>query len=175
MKDLRIRCWFDGGCGPRNPGGHATYGAVVRDASGKRIFADSVYLGHGPEMSNNVAEYAGICAVMEFLISENIQQATIYGDSKLVVKQLNRKWKARGGLYFETYKRAILLRDKLPNVVIKWIPREMNTEADSLACDAMPRRGLNSLSRNRDLIRLVKEQRHDQRETQRRMLDKIFS
>jgi ribonuclease HI len=171
---MSIRCWFDGGCGPRNPGGHATYGAVVKDSNGKRIFADSGYLGVGPQMSNNVAEYAGICAVMEFLISNNIQQATIYGDSKLVVKQLNRKWKARGGLYFETYKRAIVLRDKLPNVIIKWIPREMNAEADSLAARSMPRSGLNSLSRNTELIRLVKAQKADKRETARRMIDKIF-
>ena len=171
----RIRCWFDGGCGPRNPGGHATYGAVVRDESGKQIFVSSGYLGEGPQMSNNVAEYAGICAVMEFLIENGITQAVIYGDSKLVVKQMNRKWKARGGLYFETYKRAIQLRDKLRNVIIKRIPREMNAQADSLACEAMPKCGLNSLSRNRELIKLVNEQRQDQRETECRMLDKIFS
>lgn len=173
---MGIKCWFDGGCGPRNPGGHATYGVIVRDESGKQILAANGYLGKGPQMSNNVAEYAGICAIFEFLISNNISQATIYGDSKLVVKQMTRKWKARGGLYFEQYKRASLLRDQLPNVVIKWIPREMNCEADELAAKAMPKGGLNSLSRNRELIRLVNEQRADQRETERRMvMDKIFS
>jgi ribonuclease HI len=171
---MGIKCWFDGGCGPQNPGGHATYGAVVRDESGKQIFAANGYLGKGPEMSNNVAEYAGICAVMEFLIENKIQQAIIFGDSKLVVKQLNRQWKARGGLYSQQYKRAILLRDQLPDVVIKWIPRERNLEADSLCQNAMPKRGLNSLARNKELIRLVKQQRADQRETERRMMDKIF-
>ena len=125
-------------------------------------------------MSNNVAEYAGICAVMEFLIENQIQQAVIYGDSKLVVKQLNRKWKARGGLYFETYKRALLLRDQLPNVIIKWIPREMNTEADSLACAAMPKRELNSLSRNQELIRLVKEQRAEQKRDSQSRWNHLF-
>jgi ribonuclease HI len=172
---MGIKCWFDGGCGPRNPGGHATYGAVVRDESDTRIFVANGYLGEGPQMSNNVAEYAGICAVMEFLIESKIQQAVIFGDSKLVVKQLNRQWKARGGLYLEQYKRAILLRDQLPHVVIKWIPRERNLEADSLCQKAMPKRGLNNLARNSELIRLVKEQRADQRETERRtMMDKIF-
>lgn len=137
---MRIRCWFDGACGPESPGGHAGYGAIVR-RDGETLFAEAGYVGHGPTMTCNVAEYAGVIAVLRYLVSHNFLKATIYGDSDLVIKQLNRKWKAKRGLYLPYYRKAIELRLKLPDVELKWIKRDFNEEADALSKEAITKGG----------------------------------
>jgi len=169
----KVTCYFDGGCEPINPGGQATYGAVVRDETGAKLFEESGYIGEGPQMSNNVAEYEGVIAVMKFLIANNLREGIIYGDSMLVVKQLNRKWKAKGGLYLKHYKHAARLRQQLPKIEIVWIPRAQNAEADYLARQAV-RETLTTTKRRRELIHLIRQQKADQRETERRMMDKLF-
>lgn len=167
-----VEGYFDGGCGPKNPGGHGTYGIVIRTVGGKTLLEESGYLGQGCEMSNNVAEYAGIIAIFRFLLKNKITQGVIYGDSKLVVMQLNGKWRIRSGLYYKWAKEAIVLRRELPQLKIQWIPRERNREADYLARQALP--SARRIKRNTALTRLIKEQRADQRETARRMMNKLF-
>jgi len=156
---MLIECWFDGACEPVNPHGHASYGALVR--SGMRtLFSESGYVGFGEGMSNNVAEYAGIIAVMKFLAGANVRQAIIFGDSKLVVKQMNGRWRAKRGAYLPFYKEAIKLRAQLPEVAIRWIPRERNGEADALSRQAI-REVPRSDSKERELKKLIQEQRED--------------
>jgi len=58
---------FGGCCEPRNPGGHAAYGAVMT-AAGQTLWKASAYVGSGPRMSNNVAEYCGLAAVLTHLL-----------------------------------------------------------------------------------------------------------
>ena len=50
-------------------------------------------------MSNNVAEYAGVLQVLKYLAPRPPGRVTIHGDSKLVINQLNGKWRIRKGLY----------------------------------------------------------------------------
>jgi Carbonic anhydrase len=47
--------WFDGAAWP-NPGGHGAYGVLVK-RYGEVIYQASEYLGHGPHITNNVAEW----------------------------------------------------------------------------------------------------------------------
>jgi hypothetical protein len=72
-----VRAWFDSACWP-NPGGHGGYGALVKQHD-TAILSRSVYIGHGPHITNNVAEYAGCIAVLRFLLAEGLQSATVYG------------------------------------------------------------------------------------------------
>lgn len=160
---MSVECWFDGGCGPVNPGGHATFGAIVK-VNGSTTYAKSGYVGFGPEMSNNVAEYAGAISVMEHLIENNIRSAIIFGDSKLVVLQLNRKWKAKKGLYFPFYQRAAVLRLQLPHVEIRHIRRHLNTEADALARRSYPEKETRPVEQRRQLVKLIKAQKADARD-----------
>ena len=156
---MNVECWFDGSTEPVNPNGHTSYGALIL-CGGKTLLAKSGYVGVGEGMTNNVGEYAGIISVMEFLIANSIKRATIYGDSKMVVYQLNGQMKAKRGAYMPYYRRAIILRSKLPDVVIKWIPREQNTRADYLSRQAIktvPR----SESEGRELKSLIQQQRED--------------
>lgn len=133
IPSMKLKCWFDGACWP-NPGGKAAYGwAISDDGDFKR--EGSGIIGCGPEMSNNVAEYMGLYHCLKFLHENNLHlnKISVFGDSKLVVKQMSGKWRAKRGLYIEAFKLAYCLIKEFPNIKVSWIPREHNTLADSIA------------------------------------------
>jgi ribonuclease HI len=127
-----IEAWFDGVCEPRNPGGHAAWGAVVV-VDDEVVFREGGYCGIGPTMSNNVAEYSAfIAAATECLKYPGV--VTIRGDSKLVVEQLNGRWAVRGGHYVPFHEKAKKLWAQLRNrSQLMWIPRDQNDICDVLS------------------------------------------
>lgn len=136
-----FKLYFDGCVAPCNPGGFGGYGLVVFDDD-RVIFSEAVYVGCWPELSNNCMEYCGAIAALRFLIREGIEDATIYGDADLIINQLNGKWKAKRGAYLPYHQEAWALRQRLPKVVMQWIPREMNTHADELSKQSVTQRPL---------------------------------
>jgi ribonuclease HI len=136
-----IEAWFDGVCEPRNPGGHAAFGALVK-VDGAVVLSVGKYVGHGPTMSNNVAEYSGAIAVLEE-IPKHRGVAKIYGDSKLVVMQLTRQWAVHGGFYVPFYERARKLYEPLRvRASFFWISRDKNGECDRLSKDVLHSMGI---------------------------------
>lgn len=138
-KKSTITCYFDGCCEPVNPGGTASYGAVIfRDD--KRIWECSKIFypqkGKERETSNNVAEYLGFTAILEYLLEHKLEKEsiTIYGDSNLVIQQMQGNWRIKQGYYVPIAKNAksILARFK-KQPVLQWIPREENDIADELS------------------------------------------
>ena len=129
---------IDGLCEPVNPGGIATYGYLICDADGSLIAKKSGYVGKGPLMSNNVAEYAALCESLDILLRRHLEDAAIMvrSDSKLVVNQMAGNWKFHKGLYKGNYEKAKLLATKFTRLSFQWIPREQNEEADQLTRDA---------------------------------------
>lgn len=130
---------FDGSCGPKNPGGTAAFGYTLHNFA-DLLASDHGVIGSGPEMSNNVAEYYALCKGFEAVIDRFItgyQKIICRGDSRLVVNQMSKKWKATGGLYFPYYKQAVELakhiRSRGPNVTFEWVPREHNQMCDDLS------------------------------------------
>lgn len=136
----KMEVWVDGACEPVNPGGTASYGVVVK-RDGITIFTDSAVVGSGPEMSNNVAEYSGLIAFLEWYVQyAHDGKATVHSDSFLLINQMTGYWRARRGLYLPYYKRAwkIIRQNKLKDrIEYRWIPREQNQEADKLSKDAL--------------------------------------
>ena|ERR1700728_4240574 len=127
-----LEAWFDGCCEPRNPGGHAAWGAIICRGN-ETIWQQSGYCGVGPKISNNVAEYSGVAAILERLQGET-EHCLIRGDSKLVVMQLTGKFKVRKGLYIPFYWKAKGLLDPIRHRVgFAWIPREENEMCDDLS------------------------------------------
>ena len=88
-------------------------------------------------MSNNVAEYAGVLHVLKYLASRLPGRVTIHGDSKLVINQLNGKWRIRKGLYLSIAMEAKELLAHLKGlgwqINLCWIPRAQNEECDALS------------------------------------------
>ena len=130
--------YFDGSCGPINPGGTAAYGAVLM-REGARIWECSVLFQPEPgkerETSNNLAEYCGLIAILEHLIHLWAQQEPImiYGDSALVIKQIFGHWQIKVGIYVPYAQKAQALRRTFTNLGGQWIPRTKNTIADALS------------------------------------------
>lgn len=136
---MKIEAWFDGACGPINPGGHAGYGALIK-IDGESAWFDTGYCGHGPKMSNNVAEYSGLIAILDKLRDFPPSEVIIRGDSMMVIEQMSGRRKAKSGLYLEYCWRAKDLLSEVrkhhDSIRFEWIPREQNTECDALSKDA---------------------------------------
>jgi ribonuclease HI len=140
MEDNEYTAWFDGACGPVNPGGTATYGVMIKDHDGTILVWEHGLVGKGSAMSNNVAEYAGVLQILKYLSYRPPGRVTIHGDSNLVISQLNGKWRMRKGLYLSTAKEAKALLAHLHNcgweINLCWIPRAQNEECDALSKNA---------------------------------------
>jgi ribonuclease HI len=86
----RIEGYFDGVCEPKNPGGHAAWGGIVK-VDGETMWRSSGYCGVGSKMSNNVAEYQGALTVMIAMYGfieddpKPTPKLVLRGDSKLVI------------------------------------------------------------------------------------------
>src|SRR5437660_9217185 len=134
----KIIVHVDGLCEHVNPGGTATYGYVVNNDASAGIVKRYGVVGQGPEMSNNVAEYAALCEALRFLISEKLARLPIEirSDSRLVVNQMKGEWKFHKGLYAQKYRDAKALATQFDRVKFRWIPREENKEADALSREA---------------------------------------
>ena len=140
-----IEAYFDGCCEPKNPGGTASFGAVIFK-EGKKIWECSKIYKPDPrnpqETSNNLAEYKGFIAILTYLLAQNWdnQKVVIRGDSKLVINQmfgdpnLNGKfWKIRKGIYVPYAIDAKKLLKNFSNIQGYWIPRDNNDIADKLS------------------------------------------
>ena len=138
MKDcLMIIVYVDGLTEPVNPGGVGAVGfAAYRDD--ERLCSEGRIVGEGPEMSNNRAEYEALCEALRWLVAKNLtnEKILVKSDSRLLVNQMQDKWKIKDGLYLEAYKKARCLADQFADLSFEWISREMNKEADSLTREA---------------------------------------
>ncbi len=87
-------------------------------------------------------EYAGVIAVLEVLLGLE-GPAIIRGDSKLVVEQLNGKWKVKKGLYVPYYNDAKALWNQVRDrCQLIWIRREYNTTCDALSKGVLKKLGV---------------------------------
>lgn len=136
------KLYFDGSCGPKNPGGIAAYGYVLLRAGEEQpIETGSGVIGTGAGMSNNLAEFYALQAGLRSFIKQaytGTKYLQVYGDSNLVIQIMNKHWKAKSDkLYFPAYEMAdhILreVRRSGVTVTFDWIPREQNTLCDDLS------------------------------------------
>lgn len=134
-----IKGYFDGCCEPVNPGGVAAYGAVIFKDS-IRIWEKSQIYHPDPDKerkttSNNLAEYSGLLAILEFLLMQgwNEEPIEILGDSQLVIRQMNGQWRIKQGFYVPIALQCRKLLAKFPRLRLKWIPRTENHIADELS------------------------------------------
>ncbi|MGI0037804.1 MAG: ribonuclease HI, partial [Nitrososphaera sp.] len=129
-----IDVFFDGLCQPKNPGGIACYAFLIR-RNGK-IEHSEYGLAAEPfskDSTNNVAEYTALIKALDWLSLNRVNDSIrIASDSKLVVSQLNGKYKVKSKRILPLYKRALILRNSFPDIAIMWVPREENREADAL-------------------------------------------
>lgn len=131
-----ITLFFDGACGPKNPGGNCGGGVVI--FKGKELLAE-IYEKFKPkdkkQTSNNVGEYFALIKGLEYLLNNNLENEniTVLGDSNLVIKQMSNQWRIKKGIYYEQALICEKLIHKFPSLRFEWIPREENEWADFLS------------------------------------------
>ena len=129
--------YFDGGSiNSPNIGG---WGCVLYDSD--MNYVDSDY-GSLDKTTNNEAEYIALIQGLKLASKYYTNIIHVYGDSLLVIKQLQKKWKCN-------QKHLIDLRDEAleyintNETILHHIPRSKNKEADKLA-----NRGINEIYRS---------------------------
>lgn len=132
-----ITLWFDGACEPRNPGGVATGGWIIRAADGEMLHGGHREFCRGDGATNNVAEWMALALRWMLDNHEAFKGCVlkIHGDSQLVVNQLNGDWACNKQHLQKLRDRclAILSEVGVASWIATWIPREQNEEADALS------------------------------------------
>jgi ribonuclease HI len=126
------RANIDGGS--RGNPGPASYGGVIRDPKGDIVAKLKKYIGR---MTNNVAEYYGLIAALDYVQSQGIKLLRIESDSELLVKQMRGLYKVRSPELQPLYERARKMAAALESFRIDHVYREQNREADALANEAL--------------------------------------
>ena len=116
-----------------NPG-TAAIGATIKDERGKMLATISQRIGI---TTNNVAEYKALIVALRMAIKLKATQVEIRADSELMIRQLKGRYKVKSEGLKPLYIEVTQLLVKFEGVTLKYIPRELNTEADKLANDAV--------------------------------------
>jgi ribonuclease HI len=123
-----IVTYIDGGA--RGNPGPAGYGVSIQSLDG-----DVIAELHGPLgiATNNVAEYNGLLAALQWAIDHDARRVDVRADSELLVKQMRGEYKVKNAGLQPLYVRARLLAAQLDDVRFEHVRRELNKEADRLS------------------------------------------
>ena len=131
---MKYIIYTDGGArGNPGPGGA---GAVIYDINNKIIKECSRFLGY---TTNNKAEYQALILGLEEAKKIKASIVDCYLDSKLVVEQLNRKYKVKNQELGVLFLKVWNLSQYFKQVNFYHIPREKNKKADSLVNQVLDR------------------------------------
>ena len=120
--------------GSRGNPGPAAYAVVVDTTDGTRLASLSKYIG---QTTNNVAEYQGLLAALDYALEHNYRRLKLISDSELLARQMTGQYKVRNPNLKILHERARALITQLDAFRIEHVRRENNREADRLANEAM--------------------------------------
>lgn len=120
--------------GSRGNPGPAAYAVVVSSQDGTRLASFSRYLGHA---TNNIAEYEGLLAALDYALEHDHRRLKIITDSELLARQINGEYKVKNPNLQVLHNRAQKLIAQFGSFRIEHVRREHNREADRLANEAM--------------------------------------
>ena len=124
--------------GSRGNPGPAGYGVRVTRPDGSVAAELSAFIGTA---TNNVAEYRGLLAALEWAAAHEAHDLTIRSDSELLVKQMRGEYRVKHPGLQALAAEARLLVAQIGHVRFVHVPREQNTHADALANKAMDEAG----------------------------------
>ena len=127
-----IVAYIDGGA--RGNPGPAGFGVRIEDAEGSLIeeFGESIGVA-----TNNVAEYRGLLAALEWARSHGHSPVHVRSDSLLLVQQMLGNYKVRNAGLQPLHARATQLAREIGGVTFEHVGRAFNAHADRLANSAM--------------------------------------
>jgi ribonuclease HI len=124
--------YIDGGA--RGNPGPAGYGVRIEHADGALVeeFAESIGVA-----TNNVAEYRGLLAALEWATRHGRRQLHVRSDSLLLVQQMLGRFKVKHPGLQPLHAVARLLVHEIGRVTFEHVGRAHNAHADRLANAAM--------------------------------------
>jgi ribonuclease HI len=120
--------------GSRGNPGPASYGVVVRNERGEIVAKLKKYIGR---MTNNVAEYYGLIAALDYAQSSGVRALRVESDSELLVRQMRGHYKVKSPDLRPLFERAKKMSQTFESFRIDHVYREQNSEADALANEAL--------------------------------------
>jgi ribonuclease HI len=123
-----ITAYFDGGA--RGNPGPAGWGAYIVDDAGTVLSEQHGSLGIA---TNNVAEYHGLIAALQWAVEHGVTQLIVRGDSQLIVEQMRGNYKVKHEGLRPLYLQARMLVMQIGDVRFEHVRREHNKEADRLS------------------------------------------
>jgi ribonuclease HI len=120
--------------GSRGNPGPASYGVVVRNERGEIVAKLKKYIGR---MTNNVAEYYGLIAALDYAQSHGVRALRVESDSELLVRQMRGHYKVKSPDLRPLFERAKKMSQTFESFRIDHVYREQNAEADALANEAL--------------------------------------
>ena len=123
-----ITAYFDGGA--RGNPGPAGYGVYIVDALGNVLSEQHGSLGTA---TNNIAEYRGLIAALQWAVEHNASPFVVKGDSQLIIEQMRGNYKVKNEGLKPLYLQARMLVMQIGDVRFDHVPREQNKDADRLS------------------------------------------
>jgi ribonuclease HI len=120
--------------GSRGNPGPASYGVVVRNERGEIVAKLKKYIGR---MTNNVAEYYGLIAALDYAQSHGVRALRVESDSELLVRQMRGHYKVKSSDLRPLFERAKKMSQTFDSFRIDHVYREQNAEADALANEVL--------------------------------------
>lgn len=131
---MKLVIFADGGS--RGNPGIAGSGTAVYNADRSQLLKEIAYVV-GRKSTNNVAEYHGLLRGLEAAVAMGADEVEFYMDSKLVVEQMNGRWKIKHPDMQKLALEARGLLDQIGSFRLQWVPRAKNKVADALSNVAM--------------------------------------
>jgi probable phosphoglycerate mutase len=127
-----IVAYIDGGA--RGNPGPAGFGVRIETAEGELVeeFCKSIGIA-----TNNVAEYCGLVASLEWARTHGHNIVHVRSDSLLLVQQMLGNYKVKNAGLQPLYAKARLLAHDIGRVTFEHVRRDRNAHADRLANEAM--------------------------------------
>src|SRR5712691_8895949 len=126
-----IVAYIDGGA--RGNPGPAGYGVRIERPDGTvEEFCESIGIA-----TNNVAEYRGLIAALEWAKRHGHKRLHVRSDSLLLVQQMLGRFKVKHPGLQPLYAKARLLAHEIGRVTFEHVGRALNAHADRLANAAM--------------------------------------
>ena len=131
---MKLVIFADGGS--RGNPGIAGSGTAVYNEDRSQLLKEIAYVV-GQKSTNNVAEYHGLLRGLEAAVELGADEVEFYMDSKLVVEQMNGRWKIKHPDMQKLAIEARRLLNQIPRFSLEWVPRAKNSVADELSNVAM--------------------------------------
>ena len=129
---MNVVAYIDGGA--RGNPGPAGFGVRVERPDGSLVEEFSESIGTA---TNNVAEYRGLIAALEWAKARGERDVHVRSDSLLLVQQMLGNYKVKNAGLQTLHAKARLLAGEIGRVTFEHVGRAKNAHADRLANAAM--------------------------------------